>query len=196
MDEVGLGKEQGKPTRRFQDSWKRTYTWLSYDSEKQRVFCSTCVTATNKGLPKPTMARQIDSFRCFVESGFNNWKKALYTFQSHERSDLHRASVAVFKASGKETVSSLLEAGKLKQLKENRIALAVLFTSIRYLGSQGLAVIGHTKENSNFEVLLDDRRNDVPELDSWLKREENTSGYVHRSQMRSYSILALQFLEG
>ena len=136
------------------------------------MFCSICVTATNQGLPKPTMARQIDSFRCFLESGFNNWKKALYTFQSHERSDLHRASVAVFKASGKETVSSLLEAGKVKQMKENSIALAVLFTSIRYLGRQGLAVRGHTKENSNFEVLLDERRNDVPELDSWLKREE------------------------
>ena len=130
------------------------------------------------------MARQIDSFRCFVESGFNNWKKAIYTFQSH---------VAVFKASRKETVSSLLEAGKVKQMKENRIALAVLFTSIRYLGRQGYAVRGHTKENSNFEVLLDERRKDVPELDSWLKREKNTSGYVHRSQMRSYSILAMHF---
>ena len=64
VDEVCLGKEKGKPTRKFQDGWKRTYTWLSCDSERQRLFCSICVTATNQGLPKPTMARQIDSFRC------------------------------------------------------------------------------------------------------------------------------------
>ena len=110
------------------------------------MFCGISVTASNQGLSKPTTARQIDTFPCFVKSGFNNWKKALYTSQSHERSDLHRASVAVFKASGKERASSLLEARKVKQMKENRIALAVLFTSIRYLGPHGLAVRGHTKE--------------------------------------------------
>ena len=78
----------------------------------------------------------------------------------------------MFTASGKETVSCLLEAGKLKQMKENRIALVAIFTSIRYLGRQGLAVRSHSRGNSNFEVLLDERRNDIPELHSWLKREE------------------------
>ena len=123
-------------------------------------------------MPKPTTARHLDSYRCFVVNGFTNWKKALETFRSHEKSDLHRASIAVFTASGKETVSSLLEAGKLKQMKENRIALVAIFTSIRYLGRQGLAVRSHSGGNSNFEVLLDERKNDIPELDSWLKREE------------------------
>eukprot|EP00795_Rhopilema_esculentum_P017101 gene17101-8618_t len=138
--EVGLDKRKGSQReRKFQDNWTKTYTWLSYDSKRQRVFFQVCVSAINQGLPKPTTARHLDSYQYFVVNGFGNWKKALETFRSHEKSDLHRASIAVFTASGKEKVSNLLEAGKLKQMKRNIIALVAIFTGIRYLGRQGLA---------------------------------------------------------
>ena len=58
-------------------------------------------------------------------------------------------------------------------MKEKGITLVAIFTSIRYLGRQGLAVRSHSGGNCNFEVLLDERRNDIPELNSWFQREEN-----------------------
>ena len=36
--EVGLDQEERKSTRKFQDNWKKTYTWLSYESKGSGYF--------------------------------------------------------------------------------------------------------------------------------------------------------------
>ena len=88
-------------------------------------------------MSKPTIVRHLESYRCFVDNGFANWKKSIQSFQSHEKCEYHRISLSVFATSEKDTVSSML------------VNMVGIFTSVRYLGRQGLAIRGHVKENSN-----------------------------------------------
>uniref|UniRef100_A0A2S2PFM3 Zinc finger MYM-type protein 1 n=1 Tax=Schizaphis graminum TaxID=13262 RepID=A0A2S2PFM3_SCHGA len=55
-------------------------------------------------------------------------------------------------------------------MKESRAALLKIISSILYLTRQGLAIRGHTDNNSNIKQLLKLRSNDSLELDSWLSR--------------------------
>lgn len=70
------------------------------------------------------------------------------------------------------SVSKLISSGHMKQMKENRVALVKIFTSVRYLGRQGLSVRGKVEQESNLMTLLNERADDVVELDQWLKRKE------------------------
>lgn len=58
-------------------------------------------------------------------------------------------------------------------MKKARLALEIIFTTVKYLCRQGLAIRGHEDVNSNFLQLLELRKKDVPELKDWLGR----SGY-------------------
>jgi len=55
-------------------------------------------------------------------------------------------------------------------MKESRAALLKIISSILYLTKQGLAIRGHTDNNSNINQLLKLRSSDSLELDSWLSR--------------------------
>ena len=157
--------------RSFQESWKQMFDWLFYESEKERAFCSTCKTASDEGMALPTSSTQISSFKCFVENGFKNWKKALEKFRSHEKSDFHRAAAFMLSSKKKQSVSQLIVSGHTEEMKENRIALVKIFTSLRLLGRQGLPIRGKVEEESNLMNLLDERADDVVELRNWLKRK-------------------------
>jgi hypothetical protein len=154
--------------RTFQESWKQKFNWLLYENEKQRVFCGICKTARDNDMPLPTSSTQLSSIKCSVEDGFSNWKKALEKFQSHEKSDFHRAAVSLTSSKEKQSVSQLISSGHAKQMEENRIALLKIFTTLQYLGRQGLPVRGKVEEESNLIVLLKERADDVAELHQWL----------------------------
>ena len=49
-------------------------------------------------------------------------------------------------------------------MKESKVALGIIFTSLRYLGRQGLPVKGKVEEQSNLMTLLEERADDVVEL--------------------------------
>ena len=46
-----------------------------------------------------------------------------------------------------------------------------IFTNLRYLGHQGLPIRGKTEEESNLITLLNERKDDVVEVDVWLSPE-------------------------
>ena len=48
-----------------------------------------------------TFSKQFASAKCFVEDGFENWKKAFETFQSHAKLDFQRAAVLSASSKGK-----------------------------------------------------------------------------------------------
>ena len=52
-------------------------------------------------------------------------------------------------------------------MKQNRIALIMIFTSLRYLGMQGIAIPGKTEEESNLMTVLNERKDDVEGLEAW-----------------------------
>jgi len=55
-------------------------------------------------------------------------------------------------------------------MKESKIDLLKIFSSILHLTRQGLALRGHTDENSNLQQLLILKSEDCSELKNWLCR--------------------------
>ena len=191
-------KAKRKCGRTFQESWKQKFNWLFYENEKQRAFCGICKAARDDDVPLPTSSKQFASAKCFVEDGFGNWKKALETFQSHEKSDFHRAAVLLTSSKEKQSVSQLISSGHAKQMKENRVALVKIFTSLRYLGRQGLPVRGKVEEESNLMTLLKERADDVVELHEWLRRKEKfkwLSPEITSEILKTFSHAILQQLK-
>ena len=57
--------------------------------------------------------------------------------------------------------------------------MCTIFTSLRYLGCQGQAIRGKKEKDSNLIALLQERKNDVPDLAAWLKRDEKYECLSH-----------------
>ena len=149
------------------------HTWLFYDNDKDKVLCNSCTKLINQGIPIPISSRQVDSCKCFVENGFSSWKKALQTFQRHEQSNLHRASfIAVRNKETNVSVQKKMTTGSKAQMMKNRIALHKIFTSLQYLGFQGLTVRGKSDNDSTLIALLQERKNGIPELTAWLNGDK------------------------
>ena len=113
-----------------------------------------------------------DTLKAFVYEGFNNWRKALFAFHRHKKSELHRAALQLMPSQRNETVPQLSHKRKMEVMKENRVALEKIFTSLRFLRCQGLAIRGKEEATSNLAMLLQERMEDVAELKQWLKRNE------------------------
>ena len=69
--------------------------------------------------------------------------------------------------------------GSEAQMMKNRIALYKIVTILQYLGFQGLAVRGKSDNDSNLIALLQERKNDVPELVAWLNRDKKYKWWSH-----------------
>ncbi|XP_069502344.1 zinc finger MYM-type protein 1-like [Ambystoma mexicanum] len=105
--------------------------------------------------------------------GFNNFKKAIERCNGHQTSNLHRAAAVVLVSVERGTnVVAALSLGHLKQMRDNRSALLNILTTLLALARQGLAIRGHTDEDSNLNAILSLRGRDVPELQTWLQRTE------------------------
>ena len=100
--------DKGSRGRVFQEQWQKKLGWLFYDEAKQRAFCSVCTNARDKGMPLPTSSRQISTFKCFADDGFENWRKALERFHRREKSDLHRAAISMVRSKGKQPVTQMI----------------------------------------------------------------------------------------
>lgn len=74
-------------------------------------------------------------------------------------------------AANKETVIEKISSKAKIEMLENRIALKAIFSSIKYLARQGLAIRGHEESTSNLYQLLTLRSADIPELKKWMKRD-------------------------
>jgi hypothetical protein len=104
----------------------------------------------------------------FLSTGFRNWKKALPSFQKHEKSAAHAFSVNQLEhKSGNKSVATQL-ARKLfsEQVKAFGVLMKII-TSVRYLARQGLALRGHESDCGNLQELLNLREADCTELQVW-----------------------------
>ena len=158
-----------KNNRIFLPIWFISFPRLEWDDKVSAAFCHPC--------------RQIflvDSARCsnsksedtFISSGFKNWKKAVEKFKKHESCHAHHLSVDKFSnmLSGQNSAVMLSD----QFATERKLAtecLERIFTTIRYLARQGLAIRGHSDSDSNFRQLLYLRTSDSKDLQLWLKRK-------------------------
>jgi hypothetical protein len=120
-------------------------------------------------------SREKDAFQAFAKNGFFRWKDVTERFKIHKRSALHLAVVSgLLDAENTPIVKPLLfglfdnllqqwfnDSFRLtaatfsnilkKDMENKRSALKRIFSSIRYLCMQGLAILGKTEEGSGLE---------------------------------------------
>ena len=119
---------------------------------------------------------------CFIKRGFNHWKRATGDtgrFASHQDSTCHKAAtLALQNLNNAKTVASLLS----DQLSEEQCCaqkfLKLIFSTVGYLARQGLALRGHDEREGNFLQLLECRRLEFPQLETWISRKKK---YTHHS---------------
>ncbi len=97
-DESTLVSSKNKKTkkedkRRFIPEWTKTFTWIKYNKEKDKVFCNIFCQAVTMEMSLPNSSRDTESLAAFVTNGFNGWKNAIDRFKGHEQSSVHLASV-------------------------------------------------------------------------------------------------------
>ena len=93
-------------------------------------------------------------------------------YNRQEKSELHQSALQLIPKQRNETVLELSHKQKTKVMKEKREALEKIFTSLRFLGCQGLTIRGKEEATSNLAMLLQERMEDVAELKQCLKRKE------------------------
>lgn len=112
----------------------------------------------------------MDSYKAFVKELLQLGK----AIRCHEKSNVHRAAAGITSAANAGVnVANALSAAKQKQMAEARTALLSIFSSVQYLACQARALRGHVDTESNLRQLLNLRAQDIPELQSWLARNES-----------------------
>lgn len=155
---------QRETARSYQPQWSDKFKWVKYDSQLDKVFCSTCQMATESKLLLPTGSQNERAITAYVTEGFSNWKKALEKFALHEKSSVHKAATQgiLSLSNPNSSVGSRFNLGAKQDLIVARTALSAIFSSLKFLGMQGLAIRGKEEETSNFRQLLKLRANDIP----------------------------------
>ena len=138
-----------------------------YDS----VLCYTCKMASQQN--KLQWASNSDA--AFIDRGYSNWKDACKKFNTHQKSKTHEEAVLkmiTLPATTSNVAESLSSQLKLEKM-ENRQCFLKILSSLQYLARQGIAIRGHSDEDSNFCQLLKLRTRDCANLHSWLQRKTN-----------------------
>lgn len=160
---------KNKDGRSCHHGWFERFSWLSYDFERDTVFCYECRVALSKDVGDNTRVMELS----FMKTGFNNWKKGTERLKRHEKSQFHVDALnRSLSRATRIRVVQLLSAQNQKQQKESMIALSVIVSSIHYFCRSGQALQGHTKEDGNLTDLLEERSNDMPALKRWLMRRD------------------------
>ena len=150
----------------FQVSWFQKHSWLHYCPEVKGVLCFYCMKASAKDVL--SLATKRDD--AFSSVGFRNWKNAIERFTIHERSQAHLHAVNQLQQMKAKPVDAQICTQKATEQANARVALMALFTTIKFLARQGIALRGHKSHSGNYMQLLQVRSHDIPELKHWLTR--------------------------
>ena len=132
----------GAKNRSFNANWFESFTWLEYSKSKDAAFCFPC-RIFGKHLKNDT----------FVNTGFQNWKKALDVYREHEKSPAHKASMeswCSYKASAAHgSVVEQLDSASEREIKERREYLSRVVAVTKFLGKQNIPFRGHDEGMSS-----------------------------------------------
>lgn len=175
----------GSRTLSFQSHWFKRFPWLHFSRDKPGVLCFYCAKAEAMDISDLASKREA----AFSTTGFVNWKKALCKFEEHSKSRSHRFSMNQLKqVSHSTSVDEQLFKKRANEQLEARKCLAMIFTSVKYLARQGMALRGHGDSEGNFCQLLNLRSEDYPLLQSWMKRKTDmTSPRIQNEILELYS---------
>ena len=164
-----------------------TWPWLTYDVQKDVVFCHLCIKSVQG--KKMAIKRSDPSF---LQRGFSYWKDATIAFKNHESSACHKEAVevSIVLPSACPDVGEMLSSQHSQQKKENRECLLKILANLKFLARQGIPLRGCGDDaDSNFMQLMKMRARDDQHLAEWL--EKKTNKYVsHDVQNELLKVMA------
>ena len=104
----------------------------------------------------------------FSEKRFQNWKKAIEKFTTHEGSLSHTEAKVKWMAKGRPTIGSQLCSQTLQVQKTRRAGFLCQLRAVQYLAYQGIAFQGHTELDGNLKQQLLTWSHEVEELKIWV----------------------------
>ena len=105
----------------------------------------------------------------FSEKGFQNWKKVIEKFTTHEGSLSHTEANVKWMAIGRPTIGSQLCSQTLQVQKTRRADFLCQLRAVQYLARQGITFQGHTELDGNLKQQLLTWNHEVAELKIWVK---------------------------
>ncbi|XP_076341725.1 zinc finger MYM-type protein 1-like [Tachypleus tridentatus] len=174
----------------FQPSWYEEVPWLHYIEFSDTVLCHTCLLAEKE---QKLNAKYKES--AFLRDGFSNWKKAREKFRDHQMSQCHKMAeeneIVLPKTCS--YIGEMLDMTLGEEKKESRSNMAKIIENLQFLARQGLALQGHSDEESNFIQLYHLRAKNNSKMIEWLKKKTNK--YVtHDVQNEILEVMELQVL--
>lgn len=152
------------------NKWQNENPWLKLNDNYEAV-CIICTKAVNEKLILHFTANDIQSKQTWIINGFSNWKHGKDRIKAHSKSSLHMACAESLENVQKINVVQRVSSAVKIQMKENRTALQIVFSTLKVLAQQGMPLRGSNDDkNSNFLNILKLRAEDVKELQSWLNR--------------------------
>ena len=150
--------------------WYKDFPWLHAYQSRKKLFCFYCMMAHKKGsFPSGHFET------AFVVEGFQNWKKSVEHFCSHETSDLHKEVMLKHKSLQAPSIVDQLSISASREHAQNREMLLKVMSSLQFLLKQGLPVRGHTSSDGNLVQLLKLCSEDCPPLSRWLQNQQYMS---------------------
>lgn len=127
----------------------------------------------------------------FTKVGFNNWKKALQKYRSHDQCDVHRKAVLKCQMVQSTPINSLLSSQANKEQCERRQALLKQLHCLRFLLRQGLAIRGHDEIQGNLHQLLLMCSVHDPCLTEWIRDNKYLSPLIINELITSMGLFVL-----
>lgn len=173
--QIIVRKKDGKPkVLSFQDQWYSEFSWLHFHSGLQKFVCFDCCRAQQMGFLSLVKYKE----KTFVTSGFSgNWNNAIAKFREHQQSEMHLAALSNMKMKGVCVLSQLSTVSE-QQCASNREALKRIAAAVLLCGTTGIALRGHDHSSGNFNAVLELLRKEVPQLDSFLSREDKRNKFT------------------
>ena len=175
-------RKQGKKNQSFSLAWYTSYPWLTLCTTRYKVYCTYCRYCSRKGLL--SLAKKGED--SFIDTGFDNWKKAHERFSQRAQSNLHKEAVFKTEQLKHDSVHTLLCKHALSDQKLHHDMLLKQLSTLRYLLRQGMAIRGHDDVESNLTQLLLLRSHEIPQLKVWLKEKRYCSPEFKMNRLHSW----------
>ena len=105
----------------------------------------------------------------FTTRGFDNIKKALEKFLTHDTSASHTEAIMIWSTVSRPTVAQQLSNESAKILADRRLGLLNQLSAMKFLLRQGIALRGHSENEGNLPQLLSAWTVNSAILKHWVK---------------------------
>jgi ribosomal protein L20 len=129
---------------KFQYSWLSRWNWLAYSEVENGAYCKFCIVFSKAGA-----GINSQSLGALSKKKFDNWKKAIDTFEKHSHAQYHLQSLAdadYFLNVDKNNLLSVenkLSADRTQKILENRQKIVPIIDVVILCGVQEMALRGY-----------------------------------------------------